>query len=373
MKTKRTILFALCLLAFCACEKEVEFDGPAEEVAENIIINAVAVEGDSLRVFVTLAHAIDNQTVKYIDYQHAMFMDGDFVRDFRDDTYYMSTRVYNAEVTAVVNDGQTYQLTQDAKSFVCGYKPMANDHIVLHVKVSDGSLQITTEATAETTVPAKPQIEVLKHEVLKDSSYYEVNQLKSYADSIMRITCRIVDAGGNQYYRLRIRGERVLHTETWYNPIYGRANEYKDYIQLQDVFFSTDPLFVDARLNNNFGGWPAYFSNVFDNSLMQGKDYTFTLDSPKPNLHFTPYRARDQRSGEIIYESKIIGAEFEPRVMVELQAITPDFYRYLKSAELYRVTQNDAFSEPLQIYSNVTQGWGIFGSMSSQRIFISYD
>jgi hypothetical protein len=60
-------------------------------------------------------------------------------------------------------------------------------------------------------------------------------------------------------------------------------------------------------------------------------------------------------------------------VMVELQAISPDYYRYLKSVELYRVTESDAFSEPIQIYSNVKNGWGIFGSLSSQRLFIPYD
>ena len=61
------------------------------------------------------------------------------------------------------------------------------------------------------------------------------------------------------------------------------------------------------------------------------------------------------------------------RVMVELQAISPEYYRYLKSVELYRVTENDAFSEPVQIYSNVQDGWGIFGSLSSERVYIPYD
>jgi len=77
----------------------------------------------------------------------------------------------------------------------------------------------------------------------------------------------------------------------------------------------------------------------------------------------------------LIFENKQVydKAEFDPRVMVELQAITPEFYRYLKSVELYRVTESDAFSEPIQIYSNVKNGWGIFGSLSSQRIFVSYD
>jgi len=136
-------------------------------------------------------------------------------------------------------------------------------------------------------------------------------------------------------------------------------------------------LFVDARLNKNFGGWPAYFSNVFDNTLMQGNDFTFSLDSPKPVPLFTSYRFRFVENPDGSYtvvtmlkeDSEIIA----PRVMVELQAISPDYYRYLKSVELYRITESDAFSEPIQIYSNVKNGWGIFGSLSSQRLFIPYD
>ena len=67
------------------------------------------------------------------------------------------------------------------------------------------------------------------------------------------------------------------------------------------------------------------------------------------------------------------GEWIEPQVMVELQAISPEYYRYLKSVELYRVSESDAFTEPVQIYCNVQNGWGIFGSLSSQRIFIQYD
>ena len=146
---------------------------------------------------------------------------------------------------------------------------------------------------------------------------------------------------------------------------------------MQDIFFSESALFVDARLSKNFGGWPAYFSNVFDNSLMKGNDYTLTLDSPKPPTLSTSYslgvKVNADGSYTAVTELQENSEIIAPRVMVELQAISPELYRYLKSVELYRVTENDAFSEPVQIYSNVKNGWGIFGSLSSQCIFIPYD
>ena len=370
MKVK--ILFMCSLLLLSACEQDVEFEGPAEEVADDIVINAVAVEGEPLMVYLNHAYPIGKQPVaQYIDYQHAMFYDSNYLTDYRDASYYEQAGIFDAEVTAVVNDSQTFHLTLDQEKlcYVGNYRPQANDHIMLKAK----SPSAVNEASASTTVPAKPKIEVVKHEVLEDDSYYEVGQLTSYADTIMRITCRISDAGGEQFYRLRIRGERSIVTETWYNPRYGRESKYDYLIRMQDVYFSSDQLFVDTRLNQNFGGWPAYFSNVFDNSLISGKDYTFTLDSPKPNEHFGRSSAQDGTTGEMIFETKLVGDEFTPRVMVELQAISPELYRYLKSVELYRVSESDAFSEPIQIYSNVKHGWGIFGSIASHRLFIPYD
>lgn len=386
MKTRLYTLLAFCLFAFVACEKDVEFEGPSEEAENDMIINAVAIEGEPLRVYLNHSYPIGQQPVeRYISYQQAMFVDNNYLTDYRSMSYYKNTCITNADVTAIVNDNQEYRLTlsKDSLGFVCDYKPQVNDHIVLHATSYDIQsmkgegyiLEAKTEATAETTVPAKPKIEVVKHEVLKDSSYYEVNQLTSRADTIMRLTCRIIDAGGNQYYRLRIRGERIVVSGTWYNPIYGRPNSYDYYLRFQDVYFSDDPLFVDPRLNKNFGGWSAYFSNVFDNALMQGKDYSFTLDSPKPNSHFQQSSAYDSRTGEMIVETKQVyeNVEFEPRVMVELQAISPEYYRYLKSVELYRITDTDAFSEPVRVYSNVKNGWGILGSLSSHRVFVPYD
>ncbi len=381
IKCMKTLL-PLCLIALSACEKDVVFKGSTEEKLNNMVINAVAVEGDSLRVFLNHTYSIGQQPVmQYINYQYAMYSNSDYLTDYRNNSYYKNTRITNAEVTALVNDSQTYrlELAKDSMSFLCDYKPQENDHIVVKVRYLDQNrekeMMLSNEAIAETIVPAKPKIEVLKHEVLKDSSYYEVNQLYSFSDTIMRITCRISDMGGNQYYRLRIRGERALVTETWYNPIYDRPSTYNYYLRFQDVYYSDDPLFVDASLNKNNGGWPAYFSNVFDNSLMQGADYCFTLDSPKPNSHFSSTSAHNPLTGEIIVETKIVNksTDFDARVMVELEAISPEYYRYLKSVQLYQVSKSDAFSEPVQIYSNVHNGWGIFGSLSFRRIFIPYD
>ena len=60
------------------------------------------------------------------------------------------------------------------------------------------------------------------------------------------------------------------------------------------------------------------------------------------------------------------------RIEVELQSLTRDFYYYVKSCELYRITEQDDYSEPIQIHSNVTDGWGIFGGTASDGFVLHF-
>jgi len=369
------LLYLLLMLAFLcsACEKELDFKGVEQETENDIIINAVAVVGKPFKVLVSHAYQVGKTpTLTYNNYQSSVFFDDDVSTDYQSMAYYKKTAILDAEVQAVVNGSQTYNLTlaADSLGFVCNYIPQENDHIVVKASYhkmdwSQGTEVGLQEATAETTVPAQPKLEVVKHEVLGDNPYKVMNNLTYNTDSIMRITCRITDTVENQYYRLRVRGVISDRPDILIDGWYRLENtEDRTRYLMQDIFFSDDELFMDSRLNTNFGGWPAFFSNVFDDTLMKGNDYSFVVDSPKPILQVTSYEMGDMQPNSIWVA---------PQVMVELQAITPEFYRFLKSVELYRVSTSDAFSEPVQIVSNVKEGWGIVGALSYYRVIIPYD
>lgn len=365
MKTNKSVILSCCLKAFSflclfalfACEKELDFKGVTQETDNDIIINALAVEGKPLKVMVSRAYQVGktpNLAIK--DYNHSVFFTDDASADYQTKEYYQQTLIREAEVQAVVNGSQTYQLVFDEESleFVCDYVPQVNDHIEVKAQYKnldwDNTLLSVCEASAETTVPAQPMIEVVSHEVLDENPYKIMNDLTYDSDTIMRITCRITDTADNQYYRLRVRGVQT--------------DEQRNRYIMQDIFFSEDELFLDSRLNTNFGGWPAFFSNVFDDELLKGGEYTFVVDSPKPVLQGTKNELPELQPN----------AEWIPaHVMVELQAISPEFYRYMKSVELSRISSTDAFSEPIRIFSNVNDGWGIFGSLSGQRVIIPFD
>lgn len=374
MKTK--ILFILSsLLFFTACEKEVEFESPSVEAENNLVINAVAIEGVPLKVYLNRSYPIGKTPLTYIG-TDAIFAKNNLITDYQTWDYYKKTAVPDAEVTVDVNGQQTYTLALDSANicYFSNYVPQVNDHIMVtavYKELSwDDKVIGTKTVSAETTVPAKPRIEVTTYEVLDENPYRSINELTYTTDTIMRLTCRISDTGSEQYYRLRIRGvEKGLDGYTHYHEI----GDYVHYL-MQDVYFSEDELFVDNRLTKGFGGWPAFFSNVFDNTLFKGSQHTFTIDSPKPNAHwYNSYSKSDQEYYwlKYLHEASQV-PDLPSQVMVELQAISPEFYHYLKSIELYRNTETDAFSEPVQIYSNVQNGWGIFGALSYDRHFVEY-
>lgn len=353
MKKIHYIILFLLVLVSTSCERTIDFEGPKEETANDVVINALAVADGELIVYLNRAYLVNKTPTQYFDYDHAVLAKDDIAADYALPYYSQRTAITNAQVTAIVNGQEQYDLLFDADdlSFKTDYVPKVGDNIVVTATQGKDKVRV------ETTVPAKPKIEIVNHEILVENPYSEINGLLNPASRIMRLTCRISDAGGKQYYRLRVRSE-VSETATSFNK-----EQYYWYV-MQDVYFSDDELFTDHRLTSNFGGWPAYFSNVFDNSLMQRGEYTFSLDALEatPSL---PYRDTD-------LETKKVLEAIPSRVVVELQAISSDLYRYLKSVQLYRVSEDDVYSEPVQIYSNAEGGWGIFGALSYDRHFVEY-
>ena len=360
MRNYKYIIFLLYMgLACISCERTIDFVGNEGEAEEGMCISAVAFAGQSFVVFLNQAYpAGEAPSIRHIDPSSTTIMDDTDFADYQRNDYMVQTAISDAEVTAEVNGQQVYKLAFDTRSYayMCNYVPQEGDHITVMARLGN------QELSAETTVPPVPHIEVLKTEELNDNPHRSVGGLEYNTDSIMRLTCRISDSGGDHYYRLRVRSERSGFIKSIHNQ---GSVKVEVYYLMQDIYFSSDELFVDSRLTTNFGGWPAFFSDVFDNTLMKGSNYTFTVDSPK-----VPYNGKGL--GLITSNAKEENPPLPPRVMVELQAISPELYYYLKSMQLYRVTASDAYAEPVQIYSNVEGGWGILGALSYDRHFVEY-
>lgn len=54
------------------------------------------------------------------------------------------------------------------------------------------------------------------------------------------------------------------------------------------------------------------------------------------------------------------------RFYIQVLYVSETYYEYLKSARLHNSTQDNPFAEPVSVYSNVENGYGIFAGYSSQ-------
>ena len=54
------------------------------------------------------------------------------------------------------------------------------------------------------------------------------------------------------------------------------------------------------------------------------------------------------------------------KTYLQVLYISAAYYEYLKTARLHDYTRENPFAEPLSVYSNVENGYGIFAGYSSQ-------
>lgn len=59
--------------------------------------------------------------------------------------------------------------------------------------------------------------------------------------------------------------------------------------------------------------------------------------------------------------------------VIGLKSLSEDLYKYKISYSKYLEAQGDFFAEPVQVYSNISDGFGIFGGSSSYRDTISVE
>ncbi|MBR6285335.1 MAG: DUF4249 domain-containing protein [Muribaculaceae bacterium] len=339
-KLNRFYILAISLLTMLtSCEKEIDFSGQYDS---GLAVYAIAVPGDAFSMRISRSFTVnDNPTVVFS--LHSGYYSQ------LDTLYQAQIVIKNARVEVTVNGVDKYSMHYNPESpypYTCDYIPKAGDKISVHVS-AEGYNDVSASATIE-----QPQkIEILKTEVVykdlgDDQADVVVNPLsgatdKFGEDSVMTLTLKMTDpAGERNYYRLRVCG--VAERTRFYS-----SDFTSQFYALCDVYTSDDIIFTDNMLTKPYGQWAEGFSNVFDDHLFNGHDYTFTVESRKP-------RGENQH------------------VIVELQTISQDLYYFLKSYMQFRISTDDVYMTPIGLYSNIRDGWGILGTLSYDRHIIYY-
>ncbi len=382
MKHYAYIIALLLSVLSTSCERTIDFIDTAETLKTDhtLTINAVAIEGSPLGVYLNRTYTIKDSPVMPGTYGYEQRFD--YTKDlssFNTNAFYKYTVITDARIEAVVNGSDKYQLTlaADSLGYWTDYVPQVGDHIKITATVGGD------EAFAEATVPAKPKIEVVEYELIKDTIVRVDNTL--IIQKYMRLKCRLSDIGGERYYRLRVRSERegycivedrddghVIGTTVDYHFNYNYSSE--DPL----LFRASNPMY-EYSINASTAMESYYYqtlghTDTFSNNTFNGQNYTFSLIVKEPSIHWShaghsgPKETYKSWGGSEWIEDAF---RLPSRVLIELQAITYDYFKYLKSVEFYNDSQEDKESA-VGIYYNVQNGFGIFGALSYDRHFVEY-
>ena len=342
MKKLNIIYAAVALLGIMTTGCEVEVKSDTDNIKE-LDVNALLTPDTTMMVTVTSARSFKDFSIEdYIDFS-------DYEEHNYNDDLVKQTAVSTATVTATVNDTDVYELTYNASdyNYQCDYRPKEGDVIKIQAQAEGYPV-----AEAQAEIPRHQLIEVVSYEKFYDPMSYETDA-NTAADTVARITMRITDpADETNYYRLKVRSAAKMEESE--NSYYHFGDSY----YFKDAFYSDDAIFKNVSLHKGYWGWAAGMSNVFNDNLINGRTHEFTVET----------RLRDgrQRLDDGTYSAE------NKWVVVELQSISLDFYKYLNTVWLYRITDRNAYSETVQIFSNVTGGWGIVGALSTEKHIIRF-
>lgn len=329
---RKLILYILILFLLVGCEETIQFDSKTDK---RLTVYALAVSGQQFNAYISQSKTItDGPNFYYLEFS-------DFSRETL--SYFSDSLVVrNANAILTVNGTERYKLSfvSDSLYYKCDYVPQSGDRLVLEVEAT-GFPTVTSQCSVKEPIALTGISNYVYYNQAASREEHEwMKQWFDYdtygADSISTITFTFHDPiGEKNFYRLRVRsvGEYYSFGQKHYSVC--------------DVFTSSDPVFNDRQLTKGYGSWEPYFSNVFDDAVFNGKDYTITVNS----------RNR---------------AENPCYTILELQSISQELYYFLKSMQLYRISTDDVYQTPIGLYSNVANGWGIVGTISCDRHIIYY-
>lgn len=168
-----------------------------------------------------------------------------------------------------------------------------------------------------------------------------------------RATVNIQDAQEQNFYHIAVIGE-------FFNAEYVE-DELVKYYYLEEVFYTTNDVVFDEVENPLLQDEDVFSFNwnrrVFDDKLFNNQSYDVEIVFQMPvGVAAASYFGDGERSIDGVFR----------RFFIEVRSISEDYYLYNKTLSIQEAISDDPFAEPVQIYSNIENGHGIFAGYNPQ-------
>lgn len=322
MKKILSIIFlALGLILFVSCEKEIEFNG---EISEPMVVLNSFISPDSI--------ICANLT------KSRFFLSNKSGFDY----------INNAEISVYVNGlfREKLNFKKDG-TYQASFKPNAGDTVRLLVKVAGYD---DVESTAIIQHPSNILTTEAKKVEKRREIYKTGDEISAYyLSGDCEFNVKIKDNAREQnYYRLvaKKRNQTVYNNDT--------------------ITYEYDINFTLEGFDNQSGDMIGIFDDgesrskqhLITDELFNGKEFVLKFATDYAYLEVVPgyeeyYNYKNPSSSE--------------SVVINLQVITKDMYLYLKSKESADGILVGFFTEPVQIYNNISNGIGILGAFTNNE------
>ena len=324
MKYKHFVFLLFFLLT--SCVTEVEFE--AKDTEPQLVVNAIAEVGQPLNVSLTYSTPIFSNKTNEYGY----------------------TIIKDAEVTLTIN-GNSEQLSYNSFSrqyestHIIQYSDSLNLTVITRQKTASASIRVIDEAVTidKTDFITDNRLGVFDYteEHIVNYWYMYATLCITFSDPSDKNNYYLADYYGNLY--TTGTNDTIKTTVEWFNFEQG-LSENSSELDLSDNFSSTD-------------------NRVFADDIYNGKTIRITKDA-----YFFVYRTySDEKDSQMTVDSLIID--------YSLYNIDRQLYLYLQTANSNQLSSGffSLFAEPVQVYTNIEGGMGIFASMARttkrERIF----
>lgn len=323
------------LMLSTACEEIIEFRG--DDTEPKLVIYSLFEEGSEISLSLTRSYAIFDPVITQAPINNAV------VKLYSNGTYLTT-------LTHVPEPQLEEGLPPSAFSnyIAAGITPDPGN--LYRIEVSVPGLP---DAWSEVTLPPVVAIENIDtiietrvfSDIYNDFDYY-------YNERVIKANVRFTDPHvTDNYYRIVVR-----YTSGRYS---GPKNEPFDaempvvvHTGLISSPAHNDPVVNPGRDDDFFSSGSENRYSVFTDELIAGKEYEIKLSMSFGQLDTTYYEFRN----------------FE----VEFQSLTKELYLYLLSSSVHNDSKDNPLAEPVIVYSNVNNGLGLVGAVSTSRSTIKY-
>ncbi len=308
------ILFSVLVIAVISssCEKYIDFEG--ENMPRRLVLNGL-VQADS--VFrVDLSHSLG-----YIDIGALSSVENGTVEVYLSDGLLLETLVHTEDGTYEGNQvamaGQSYRVEARAPGM---QDVWAADLVPQPVAISDWDTITTTTD-------------------------------EFFGSSALNISFTITDPTGDNYYAIEVFETRLYEVEViGFDPQTGQAiydTTYYDNPERYVLGLSTNDVVLASEYTTSLGDGMIYDDRFqFSDELFKSTTRTFNI-----NLDYFS-RASD--------------------IEIKLSSCSPDLYQYYRTRQRYNNTVGDPFAEPVQVFTNVESGLGIWGGQSAYSVVVEF-